>query len=215
MAQHGAYRPDARSHDNDIGGAITDALWNNTIGFGIAGIESAQYIAAHADLIDDALFLTGRQARDTAVDVATNLDKVPERAGGMAGSAIYSAQHASLYDWTYAITTGVVAIAGSKGAGVLKGGAGAIKSRTYIDITRGGSIRNVGTNASYTEFAETLTSNGWASRTSGDGMAQIFESGGATYSLHARARSYSGWTADYTPAGASDVTLKIRLGYPQ
>ena len=86
-------------------------------------------------------------------------------------------------------------------------------SRTYIDLTKGGSIRNVGTNATNTEFAGNLTAGGWISRTSKDGAVQIFQRDGAKYVLRERAGSYGGWTADFTPAGAQDVTLKIRLGY--
>lgn len=55
------------------------------------------------------------------------------------------------------------------------------ESRTYVDLTRGGSIRNVGTNAMHTEFAETFTQNGWASRVSSDGAVRIFEQNGARY----------------------------------
>ena len=86
-------------------------------------------------------------------------------------------------------------------------------SRTYIDLTKGGSIRNVGTNATHTEFADNLAAGGWISRTSKDGAVQIFQRDGAKYVLRERAGSYGGWTADFTPAGAADVTLKVRLGY--
>jgi RHS repeat-associated protein len=85
-------------------------------------------------------------------------------------------------------------------------------ARTYIDLTRGGSIRNVGTNTTHIEFAENLNSGGWISRTSQDGAVQIFQRDGARYVLRERAGSYGGWTADFTPSGAQDVTLKIRLG---
>ncbi|WP_074788426.1 RHS repeat-associated core domain-containing protein [Austwickia chelonae] len=90
---------------------------------------------------------------------------------------------------------------------------GIAESRTYIDLTKGGSIRNVGTNATHTEFADTLTAGRRISRTSRDGAVQIFQRDGAKYVLRERAGSYGGWTADFTPAGAQDVTLKIRLGY--
>jgi RHS repeat-associated protein len=86
-------------------------------------------------------------------------------------------------------------------------------SRSYIDIAKGGSIRNVGTNATHTEFAGGLTGAGWASRTSKDGAVQIFSKDGAKYVLRERAGSHAGWTADFTASGASDVTLKIRLGH--
>ncbi len=87
------------------------------------------------------------------------------------------------------------------------------ESRTYVDLTRGGSIRNVGTNATHTEFAETLTQSGWASRVSSDGAVRIFEQNGARYVLRQQAGSYSGWSADFTPAGSAGTTLKLRLGF--
>jgi hypothetical protein len=87
------------------------------------------------------------------------------------------------------------------------------ESRTYVDLTRGGSIRNVGTNATHAEFAETLTQNGWAPRVSSDGAVQIFEQNGARYVLRQQAGSYSGWSADFTPAGSASTTLKLRLGF--
>ena len=87
-------------------------------------------------------------------------------------------------------------------------------SCSVVDLTRGGSVRNIGTNTTYQEFADTLTSDGWTSRTSADGKVQIFEKDGARYVLREKADSYGGWTADFTPAGGSNVTLKIRLGYP-
>lgn len=90
---------------------------------------------------------------------------------------------------------------------------GIAQSRTYVELTAGGSIRNVGTNATHTEFTDNLTAGGWISRTSKDGAVQIFQRDGAKYVLRERAGSYGGWTADFTPAGAGDVTLKIRLGY--
>lgn len=88
-------------------------------------------------------------------------------------------------------------------------------SRSYVDITKGrSSIRNIGTDARHTEFSETLTAGGWSSRTVGNGKATLFEKDGARYSLREQAGSYGGWTAEYTPAGATSQTLKIRLGYP-
>lgn len=83
---------------------------------------------------------------------------------------------------------------------------------TYIDLTRGGSVQNVGTDTTHGEFAKTLTENGWVSQMSKDGTVQIFQKDGAKYVLRAQAGSYAGWTADYTPAGSPDITLKIRLG---
>lgn len=103
----------------------------------------------------------------------------------------------------------VVATLGAAGAA----GDAAGEARTYIDLTRGGSIRNVGTDATHSELTNMLTGNGWTSRVSKDGAVQIFEKNGAKYVLRNNAGSYSGWTADFTPAGSTDVTLKLRLGY--
>ncbi|HVK26542.1 MAG TPA: RHS repeat-associated core domain-containing protein [Actinokineospora sp.] len=87
-------------------------------------------------------------------------------------------------------------------------------SSTYIDLTRGNSIRNIGTNVTHTEFAENLTNSGWASRMSKDGSVQIFVNGGAKYILRSKNSSgYPGWTADFTPTGSKGHTLEIRLGY--
>lgn len=97
---------------------------------------------------------------------------------------------------------------GVSGAEELIGGA-----RTYVDLTRGGSVRNIGTNATHTEFGEALKSGGWTSRVSKDGAVQIFEKDGAKYVLREKADSYSGWTGEFTPAESPSSTLKIRLGY--
>lgn len=87
-------------------------------------------------------------------------------------------------------------------------------ARSYVNLTEGGSIRNVGTNVTHTEFAETLTSGGWISRPSKDGAVQIFQRDGAKYVLRSKNSSgYPGWTADFTPAGSTRHTLEIRLGY--
>jgi hypothetical protein len=109
------------------------------------------------------------------------------------------------------------------GLTVLTGGLGDIldlfatgaESSTYIDVTLGGSIRNIATSVTETEFADTLDANGWTSSISKDGAVQIFEKDGAKYVLREYAGSYSGWSADFTPSGSSDVTLKLRLGYPK
>jgi hypothetical protein len=91
---------------------------------------------------------------------------------------------------------------------------GYLESQTYIDQTIDGSIRDVGTSATPTEFADTLMANGWVAQTSKDGAVQIFTKNGAKYVLRSKASSYSGWSADFTPAQSSRVTLKIRLGVP-
>jgi hypothetical protein len=88
-------------------------------------------------------------------------------------------------------------------------------SRSYIDLTRGGQIRNVGTDATHVEFSQTLADNGWVSYPSGDRRVQVFTSGGARYVLRSTAASYGGWSADFYPPGGSRITLKLRLGYGQ
>ena len=87
------------------------------------------------------------------------------------------------------------------------------QSDSYIDITRGSSVRNVGTNASHTEFSGTLLELGWTARNSKNGSVRIFERDGARYVLRSGADSYDGWSADFYAAGSTDITLKIRLGY--
>jgi|GEM_PF-4922049 len=101
------------------------------------------------------------------------------------------------------VATGVAAEAEGSGA-----------ANSYIDLTRGSSVRNIGTNATHTEFADTLTNSGWTSRLSKDGSVQIFEKDGAKYILRSKNSSgYPGWTADFTPAGSTSHTLELRLGY--
>jgi hypothetical protein len=57
--------------------------------------------------------------------------------------------------------------------------AGGITARSYVDVTKGTSVRNVVTDAAHTEFADTLKGNGWVSRGSKDGTVQIFDKDGA------------------------------------
>jgi RHS repeat-associated protein len=93
-------------------------------------------------------------------------------------------------------------------------GNGGVKSLdTYADITKGRSIRNVGTSANHTEFADNLSKGGWTVRTSKDGKVQIFSKNGARYVLREGADSYNGWTADFYSLGSSKIDLKIRLDY--
>ncbi|MFJ4209098.1 RHS repeat-associated core domain-containing protein [Paenarthrobacter sp. NPDC089675] len=104
---------------------------------------------------------------------------------------------------------GASTIEATEGAGAWPGSA-----RSYVDLTRKGSIRNVGTSTSHVEFADTLVRGGWTSRISKDGQVQILERAGAKYILRNKNSSgYAGWTADFTPAGATGKTLEIRLGY--
>lgn len=101
----------------------------------------------------------------------------------------------------------------SRNARTVAADATAGASSSYLDITSGSSIRNIGTDVTPDSFADTLTSNGWTSSTSSDGVVQIFENGGAKYVLRGNAGSYSGWTADYYAPGSSSITTKLRLGY--
>jgi hypothetical protein len=87
-------------------------------------------------------------------------------------------------------------------------------SNTYVDITKGSSIGNVGTDATHDGFAANLSNGGWTSSASKDGAVQIFQRGGAKYVLRSKNSSgYPGWTADFTPAGSTQHMLEIRLGY--
>lgn len=88
-------------------------------------------------------------------------------------------------------------------------------SCTLVDLTSGGSIPNVGTDVTHTDFAATLKSEGWAPRPIGPGgRFTMFEKDGAKYVLRDKNSSnYKGWTADFTPAGSKKHVLEIRLGY--
>ncbi|WP_084125978.1 RHS repeat-associated core domain-containing protein [Demequina sp. NBRC 110054] len=91
-----------------------------------------------------------------------------------------------------------------------------VESYTYVDMTLGRSIRNVGTNATYTEVAETLSRTGWSSWSAKNGTVQIFEKDGAKFVLREpNSSGYPGWTLDYTPQGAAEKVIEIRLGYEQ
>jgi uncharacterized protein RhaS with RHS repeats len=82
------------------------------------------------------------------------------------------------------------------------------EANSYLNITRAGSIRNVATDATPEEFSDNLSAAGFASRTSSDGRAQIFEKGSARYSL--RGSDANGPSADFSSSGTK--VLKIRLG---
>lgn len=102
---------------------------------------------------------------------------------------------------------------GAQGAKAAGKGSQAI-SQSYVDLTRGGSKHNVGTDATHIEFADNLTNGGWAAHTSKDGNVQIFSKDGAKYVLRSKNSSdYPGWTADFTPVGSKGHTLEIRLGH--
>jgi hypothetical protein len=46
-------------------------------------------------------------------------------------------------------------------------------SQTYVNLTQGGSVQNVGTDAAHEEFADQLIESGWSSQVSQDGGVQI------------------------------------------
>jgi YD repeat-containing protein len=80
----------------------------------------------------------------------------------------------------------------------------------YENITEGNSITNIETDVTKAEFEANLRNDGWTQTLSKDGKADIFTKDGVRYSV--RDESNSGRpTADFTPAGASRPTLKIRL----
>ena len=89
------------------------------------------------------------------------------------------------------------------------------ESRTYIDLTAGGSIRNVGTSATRDEFIDSLIAGGWVAKPTSNPGVMLYVKDGARFSLRDFAGSYTGWTAEYIPLGASSAVLKIRLGYTQ
>jgi RHS repeat-associated protein len=108
-------------------------------------------------------------------------------------------------------------LAGAAGVGgIAEDPEAIVTSNTYIDLTKGGSIQNIGTDATAQEFAANLLDGGWTSSLSKNGTVEIFQKGGAKYVLRDKNSSgYPGWTADYTPAGSTKKTLEIRLGYSQ
>ncbi|MFL9907579.1 hypothetical protein [Paraburkholderia sp. RL17-337-BIB-A] len=80
----------------------------------------------------------------------------------------------------------------------------------YENITEGNSITNIETDVTKAEFEANLRNDGWTQTLSKDGKADIFTKDGVRYSV--RDESNAGRpTADFTPAGASRPTLKIRL----
>ena len=85
----------------------------------------------------------------------------------------------------------------------------------YVDITRGGSVANRRTDMTQPQFEQNLLDEGFEKTVSADGKANNFAKNGAKYSVRGQSKSTGGPTADYTPAGESKVTLKIRLQPPQ
>lgn len=87
---------------------------------------------------------------------------------------------------------------------------GRIKSE-YEDITVGDSVRNIETDVGKAEFEANLRNDGWEQTMSKDGKMDIFTKDGNRYGV--RDQSNQGQpTADYTPAGSKEATVKIRLG---
>ncbi|MGA2346640.1 MAG: RHS repeat-associated core domain-containing protein [Candidatus Sulfotelmatobacter sp.] len=84
-------------------------------------------------------------------------------------------------------------------------------SSDYNDVTAGRSMMNVSTNVTPEEFGENLKDSGWKESTNTKGTIQ-YTKDGAKYSVYPKSSSTSGPTAEYTPAGATRATLKIRLG---
>jgi hypothetical protein len=79
----------------------------------------------------------------------------------------------------------------------------------YLTRTIGKSTRNVGINLTPEEFGETLEEGGWA-KEQRDG-AITYTKDGAKYSVYLVSDSTKGPSANFTPAGASKYTLKLRL----
>jgi hypothetical protein len=83
-------------------------------------------------------------------------------------------------------------------------------SSKYEDVTTKGSIRNVSTDVTPSEFGDNLKSSGWKETTSQDGRATNYTKDGAKYSVYSSSTGRP--TAEFFPQGSPDFTLKIRLG---
>lgn len=83
----------------------------------------------------------------------------------------------------------------------------------YENKTEGNSITNVETDVTKAEFEANLRNDGWTQTVSKDGKADIFTKDGERYTVRDESNAGSP-TADFTPAGASRATLKIRLPKP-
>ncbi|MCC2319268.1 polymorphic toxin-type HINT domain-containing protein [Cellulomonas chengniuliangii] len=81
----------------------------------------------------------------------------------------------------------------------------------YEDITSPGArVPNRSTDVGPVEFGKTLESNGFSRTQMGANI--MYEKEGVRYFLRGKAKSVSGWTADYYRPGSRKVDLKIRLG---
>ncbi len=83
--------------------------------------------------------------------------------------------------------------------------------RTYKDVTQPRSrFRNYQTNATSSEFRDSLRAEGWQALEKPRGT--LFEKDGSKWFLRsANSSNWDGYTADFTPAGASRKTLELRL----
>jgi RHS repeat-associated protein len=112
--------------------------------------------------------------------------------------------------WQQALIEIGMAVAPIVGTNRFGGARGAAK---YDDVTEPNSrFANRLTDVGHEEFGDILVSNGWSRSMSKDGNSIIFQKDGAKYAVRSKAKSYDGWTAEFTPAGVKKVTLKIRLG---
>ncbi|ANB57831.1 RHS repeat-associated core domain protein [Anoxybacillus sp. B7M1] len=84
----------------------------------------------------------------------------------------------------------------------------------YINITKGKSVYNRGTDVKVLSFVRNLRKSGWGYRRikSQNQDVLLFEKDGTKYALRKFAKSHRGWTADYIPKGHKRAALKIRLG---
>ena len=86
------------------------------------------------------------------------------------------------------------------------------ETSSYTDATQGNSIRNISTNVSADEFGQNLVDSGWSSSPASNGNATVYtRSDGARYSVY-RGTSTGEMSAEFTPAGSTQSTLKIRFG---
>jgi RHS repeat-associated protein len=82
----------------------------------------------------------------------------------------------------------------------------------YNDTSRGKKFRNIETNVRGADFERTLEENGYVKSYSGDGKVRFYEKDGAVYGVRDSSKTDPGHpTAEFTPAGAGEKTVKIRL----
>gem|GEM_PF-1600693 len=81
----------------------------------------------------------------------------------------------------------------------------------YKDVTEPRSIENRETDVTKEEFEKNLTESGYEKSVSKDGKSDIFTKDGDKYAVRDDAKSHQGPTAEYTRAGETRASLKIRL----